>query len=161
MGDIEARISEWFAAQPGFDAFEVNRLVIRRQGKRSWVDILLDRKSGSITLDDCGRWNRALSDFLETADLFQGPYVVEIASPGADRPLVSARDFERVLSRRLKVRYRDETDSVKEFAGVLDEAGASGIRLRSDRHELRIPLDRIEEARQEITFSKETNRHGA
>ncbi len=152
--DIETRIAEWLAAQPGFDAFEVAALTVRRHGKRSFVEILLDRVSGQITLDECGRWNRALSNHLEQADLFAGPYVVEIASPGADRLLTRQKDFERVLGKKLKVRYQDDAGSVREAAGLLERAGEAGIGLRSDGQTLELPYGRIQQARQEITFSK-------
>lgn len=151
--DVEARISEWFSAQPGFNDFELERLTVRRHGKRSFVEVLLDRKTGRITLDECRLWNRALSDHLEQSDLFAGPYVVEVASPGVDRLLTRPRDFERALGRQLKVRYQDPAGPVREFTGRLDRADAAGLELRSKEQALTLPYERILQARQEITFS--------
>lgn len=156
--DIETRIAEWLAAQPGFDAFEVADLRIQRHGKRSVVQILLERVSGQITLGECSLWNRALSNHLEQADLFTGPYVVEIASPGADRLLTRRKDFERILGRKLKVRYQDAAGTIRECTGLLERADETGIGLRSEKEALELPYDRIQQARQEITFSKGNDR---
>jgi ribosome maturation factor RimP len=155
--DVEARITEWFTAQPGFEAFELAGLTVRRHGKRSFVEVLLDRQDGMITLDECGRWNRALSQHLEEADLFAGPYLVEISSPGVDRPLTAPKHFVKALGRRLKVRYQDASGALREFAGRLERADGEGISLRSDEQALDLPYAQVQQARQEVTFSKETN----
>lgn len=158
--EIEARIADWFAAQPGFDAYELAGLTLRRHGKRAFVEVLLDRKTGQITLDECGRWNRALSDHLELSGVFSGPYLVEISSPGVDRPLTRHKDFERVMGRTIKVRYQDAAGTAREFTGRLEEAGEAGFRLRTKEQELSLSYAQILQARQEINFSKETKEHG-
>ena len=153
--DIEVRITEWFAAQPGFDAFELAALTVRGHGKRSTIEVLLDRQTGRITLDECTLWNRALSQHLEQSDWFPGPYAVEISSPGADRLLTRLKDFERVLGRKLKVRYQDPAGPVRECTGILEQADESVVRLRSGEQTLTLPRGGILQARQEIDFSKE------
>lgn len=155
--DVEKRITEWFAAQPGFDAFELAGLTIRRHGKRSFVEILLDRQDGRITLDECGRWNRALSQHLEEADLFAGPYLVEISSPGVDRPLTTPKHYAKAVGRKLRVRYQDPAGALREFTGQLERADENGISLRSDGQAIDLPYAQVQQARQEVTFSKETN----
>jgi ribosome maturation factor RimP len=155
--DVETRITEWFAAQPGFEAFELAGLTVRRHGKRSFVEVLLDRQDGRITLDECGRWNRALSQHLEETDLFAGPYLVEISSPGVDRPLTMPRHYARALGRKLKVHYQDPSGALREFTGRLERADENGISLRSDEQALDLPYAQVQQARQEVTFSKETN----
>lgn len=155
--DIAASITDWLSAQPGFDAFELAGLTVRRNGKRSFIEILLDRKTGLITLDECGRWNRVLSNHLEQTDLFSGPFVVEISSPGVDRPLTRPRDFERAMGRMLKVRYQAPSDSVREVTGRLERSDDAGIDLQSEEQKLNLPYVWILQARQEITFSKEMN----
>lgn len=156
--DAAARITEWFTAQPGFEeSYELAGLNVRRNGKRSFVEVLLDRRSGQITLDECGRWNRALSQHLEQTDLFEGPYLVEISSPGVDRPLSAARDFARVTGRKIKVRYQDADGTAREFVGRLETSDADGITLRSGEASLTLLYGRILQAAQEINFSKETN----
>ena len=150
--DKEARIAEWLLAQPGFEDFELTELRVRRHGQRSFVEVFLDRRQGLITLDECGRWNRILSDHLELSDLFADSFVVEVASPGLDRPLKRFRDFERALGRQLKVRYEDPAGTACEFIGRLERADETGVSLRSNEQELSLPYPRILQARQEVTF---------
>lgn len=156
--DVDVRIAEWFAAQPGFEEnYELAGVTVRGYGKRNFVEILLDRKSGQITLDECGRWNRALSQHLELADLFTGPYLVEISSPGVDRPLVTPKDFSRVSGRLIKMRYQDADGTAREFTGRLERADQDGLTLKSGEQELNLSYGQVLQAKQEIIFSKEKN----
>jgi ribosome maturation factor RimP len=155
--ELETRIHAWFADQPDFADFEVERLVIRPQGRSQVIEIFMDRAVGRITMDECSRWNRRLSDFLETTDWFSGSYVVEIASPGADRLLTKLKDFNRVMGRTIKIRFKedDSSQTIRECIGRLESADESYVVIHAEKDRLTVPYDRILQARQEFTFSKE------
>jgi ribosome maturation factor RimP len=59
------------------------------------VQIMAERPDGTMTIEDCETASRALSPVLDLADPIEGPYRLEISSPGIDRPLVRRSDFER------------------------------------------------------------------
>lgn len=75
---------------------------LRREGRRFVLRFLVDTPQG-ITLAQCATLNRHIGAALEAANLLENPYLLEVASPGLDRPLVTQRDFERALGDRISV----------------------------------------------------------
>lgn len=90
------RLTGWFApvvAQAGYD---LEHLEVRAVGTRSVVRVVVDRDSG-VSLDDVADVSRALSEVLDAEDDDPGrsPYVLEVTSPGVDRPLTLPRHWRR------------------------------------------------------------------
>jgi ribosome maturation factor RimP len=80
-------------------------------GKRRVVRVVVDR-DGGITLDDVAEVSRVVSDLLDTAEvdepeLLGGAYVLEVSSPGVDRPLTAARHWRRNVGRLVKAELAD------------------------------------------------------
>src|SRR5690348_13992962 len=90
-----------------------------------------------ITIEDCERVSRIAGPLLDHAELIQGPYELEVSSPGAERPLRSQRDYERFNGKRVNVRYKSgESETVVEGQLIaVDQAGiavqAPGVRGRA------------------------------
>lgn len=105
-----------------------------------------------VTSEDCTRVSRELEAYLDEHPEFGGSYVLEVSSPGVERPLVKARDFERFSGRRLAVRgYGPLADRGRRLEGELlgltkrDEKEAVRLRL-DDGEEVDIPRDGIAKA---------------
>ncbi|MEO7997588.1 MAG: ribosome maturation factor RimP, partial [Gemmatimonadaceae bacterium] len=85
----------------GFDLVE-----LRRGGSRArpvW-EVRIDRRDGTkVSIEDCTRASRALEARLESAALVGEQYVLEVSSPGADRPLKTAADWKRFVGRQASV----------------------------------------------------------
>ena len=81
---------------------------------RAYVD-----KEGGITIDDCELVSRALSDLLDRYDFISENYILEVSSPGLDRPLKKDKDFARSIGKEVELRLFKAVDKKKEFAGVL------------------------------------------
>ncbi|MET0284077.1 MAG: ribosome maturation factor RimP [Polyangiales bacterium] len=89
---------------------------------------------GGVTLEDCRRVSRALSDVLDADEsLIPGEYRLEVSSPGIERPLVKAVDFERYAGREAKLSVKTPQNGRKSFSGTL--AG-----LRGEQSELQVLL---------------------
>ena len=86
--------------QPVIDQEQVELvdLIYRREAGRYVLRLLVYKVNG-VSLDDCSRINRAISDILDNSDLIQHSFVLEVNSPGLDRPIVTKRDFERNIGR--------------------------------------------------------------
>ena len=85
----------------GFDLVE-----LRRGGSKSRpvLEVRIDRRDGTkVTIDDCARVSRAVEARLEAGAMVTEQYVLEVSSPGADRPLRSAVDWRRFVGRRATV----------------------------------------------------------
>ena len=124
------------------------------RGRRHLLRITIDREGG-IALDDCETFSRRLEVLLDIEDLIAGPYVLEVTSPGLDRPLKSARDFQRQEGRLLRIVTREKIGNQNFLVGRLKKAGDQGItivliRKKGAAEEIEIPYGMISKANLEI-----------
>ena len=131
----------------GFDLVE-----LRRGGSRSrpTLQVRLDRRDGGkVSVEDCAVASRALEARLDAEGSAGDRYVLEVSSPGLDRPLTRPHDWHRFAGRRASVLSpalggRQEV----EIVGLEGEAGAEVVVLRTARgEEQRVPLAEVREAR--------------
>ncbi len=95
--------------------------------------------SDPITIEDCERVSRVAGPLLDRANLIDGPYDLEVSSPGAERPLRDRRDYERFNGKRVNIRYRSgETETVIE--GQLVAVDAAGIAVQTHGQRGRAPV---------------------
>lgn len=99
-----------------------------------------------ITLDDCAAVSEQLSASLDVDDPIPGAYVLEVSSPGLNRPLFAAADFERFRGSRVFVRLEQALEGRRRFKGTLVGLEGDIAVVEVDGHAWRLPLDSIEEA---------------
>lgn len=116
---------------------------------RKLLKVTIDKDDG-VTLDDCERFSRALEALIEADDLIEGPYTLEISSPGLDRPLTKPKDFERNIGRLVKIMTRDKIEGQNSFAGRIIGIFDSFVKLAVDKRVLDIPLETIIKSKLEI-----------
>jgi ribosome maturation factor RimP len=104
--------------------------------------------AAGITLEDCRRVSRALSDVLDADELIiPGQYRLEVSSPGVERPLVKAVDFERYAGREVQVSTKAPIEGRKNFSGILGGLRGDQVLLRDSKGEdLALPLDGVAKA---------------
>lgn len=132
----------------GFELYDLRQI---GPGGRT-LQIVIDRVEG-VTLDDCERVSQVAGPLLDQADLIgDGPYTLEVSSPGAERPLRSRAEYDRFVGRRVNVRYGDgAADTVIE--GTLTAVDDAGIAVRGKSLEdVRIGWDEIAAARLAVAF---------
>jgi len=81
---------------------ELVDMEIAPEGRRALVRVFVDREGG-ITLADCEAFSRKLGALLDVEDPVEGPYVLEVSSPGLDRRLVRPSHFAAARGRRVRV----------------------------------------------------------
>ncbi|MEQ8823570.1 MAG: ribosome maturation factor RimP [Filomicrobium sp.] len=116
------------------------------------VQIMAERPDGTISVGDCESISRELSPILDVHDLVPGAYRLEISSPGIDRPLVRASDFEDWSGYEAKIELTELVDGRKRFRGRLEGYEDGEIRLEVDLKDvgltvLGLPLDLIKDAK--------------
>jgi ribosome maturation factor RimP len=99
----------------GYDLVEV--AVVVSHGRRI-LQVFIDCRRG-VTVDDCARASKALSECLDCQDVFPGRYFLEVSSPGAERRLKGREDFERFVGRKARVRFRGGDGKVLEATGII------------------------------------------
>ncbi len=99
-----ARLAGWIAPAVEGAGYDLEELVVTPAGRRSVVRVVVDRDTG-VTLDDIAEVSRAVSEVLDTNDDGMGrtPYVLEVTSPGVDRPLTEQRHWRRNSGRLVTV----------------------------------------------------------
>ena len=132
----------------GFDLVE-----LRRGGSkaRPVLEIRIDRRDEEkVTVDDCARASRALEARLEADALVAEQYVLEVSSPGADRPLRHAADWRRFIGRRATVTCALLAGGKQEveILALDGESGAEVALVRDPKgREVQVPLREVSQAR--------------
>jgi ribosome maturation factor RimP len=131
----------------GFDLVE-----LRRGGTRTRpvFDVRIDRRDGEkVTVDDCARASRAIEARLDAGAVFTDKYVLEVSSPGVERPLRTPGDWQRFVGRRARLTSAAVGGMVEgEIIGLENDAGSAVAIVRDDKGVThRAPLDAIREAR--------------
>ncbi len=135
------------------NALEFDLVELRRGGSKSRqvLEVRVERRDGEkVTLEDCTRVSRALEAELDALESMPPHYVLEVSSPGADRPLRTEAEWRRFVGRRATVTCgalpggRQEV----EILAVVGEEGAAGAVVRDGKGvEFTLPLDTITQAR--------------
>lgn len=134
--------------------YEIIRIRMMQNVNRT-LQIMAERKDGTMPVEDCARLSREISALLDVADVIEGHYVLEVSSPGIDRPLVRASDFERWFGHEAKIELARLHDGRKRFRGRL--AGREGNQVRlaladvKDERVISFPFSEIAQARLVLT----------
>ena len=94
---------------------------------RGYID-----KPGGITVNDCEAVSRIFSDRLDEDDFIEDSYIMEISSPGLDRPLKKDKDFARSMGKAVEIRTYRPIDRQKEFSGVLTAYDDNSVTIDED-----------------------------
>ena len=152
---IAARV----AASYGLEIFDVQ---FRREAPGMVLRIRIDRPGSrataedSVTVDECAKVSRDLSAIFDVDDVVPTAYTLEISSPGLDRPLTRAEDYQRFAGRRVKLVMREKIDGQGYFKGQLVGVEDGPVKVvlieGEDRRTHRVPLDVITRANLEVDF---------
>jgi ribosome maturation factor RimP len=121
------------------------------------VQIMAERPDGTMSVDDCETVSRAISPVLDLEDPIGRAYYLEISSPGIDRPLVRASDFDRWTGYETKVEMAVPVNGRKRFRGIIRgvEGGTAAIELpdvkEGEERVVRLPLGDLGEAHLVLT----------
>lgn len=130
--NIEQRISEMISPALQKKGFEVVRILIQGS-KRKTLQIMIETLDGrNITVEDCSNVSRIVSILLEVDDPIHEPYILEISSPGLDRPLVKLKDYERFLGSMVKIELKAPYEGSRRFQGKLLGIEGDQVKLELD-----------------------------
>ncbi len=98
--------------------FELVDVEFVKEGPNWYLRIYID-KDGGISIDDCELVSRTLDKKMEDMDLIEQAYILEVSSPGIDRPLKKPEDFVKYAGEVVDIKLYKGRDGVKEFQGEL------------------------------------------
>ncbi|GAB4535342.1 MAG: ribosome maturation factor RimP [Parvularculaceae bacterium] len=152
MEPLERKIAEIAAPVAEGLGYELVRVKIFG-GRRKTVQVMAERPSRAFSIEDCEALSRALSAVMEVEDPIAGEYVLEVSSPGLDRPLTREKDFADFAGSEAKIEMRRMIDGRKRFRGALEGLDGDDVLLRLEGEDAvrRLPFREIETAKLVIT----------
>ncbi|WP_170007375.1 ribosome maturation factor RimP [Bacillus fonticola] len=126
-----------------------------KEGESYYLRIFVD-KEGGIDIEECGIVSEKLGEKLDEADPIPFPYFLEVASPGAERPLKKEKDFEKAIGKTVHIKTYEAIDGEKTFEGTLTSFDGSVLkvshRVKTRMKEVDIPFDKVAKARLAVSF---------
>lgn len=145
FGAVDARIREL-----GYETVDVEK---RSEYGEVHITIYVDKVPGGMSLDDCERVHYEVEPILdELAPTGGKPYVLEVSSPGLDRPLKTQRDFERNYGKEIEVKLYAPIKGKKTYEGVLEERTEGYVSLSCGGEEVKIENTRIAAVKPLVRF---------
>ena len=138
---------------PAVEAAGYRLVRLRLMGtKTKTLQIMAERPDGQMDVEDCARLSRAISDVLEREDPFEDEYLLEVSSPGIDRPLTRLTDFSRWSGHEAKLELTAaDANGRKRFKGMLLGLDGNDIVIDVDAQRLTFPFRSIAEAKLVLT----------
>jgi ribosome maturation factor RimP len=149
-------IAERVAATSGLEVVEIE---LRGGGKTRMLRVFLD-KPGGVTHEDCALFSREFGTILDVEDVVPGgSYVLEVSSPGLDRKLNRAADYERFAGSKVKLMTREPVNGNRHFEGRLESLrdGRLTIDLSEARKKKRPALDAAQKVEIELANVEKAN----
>lgn len=139
--------------EPAIEAmgYRLVRVVVT-SGHRPTLQVMAERLDDQpMTVDDCAQISRSVSALLDVADPIAGAYMLEISSPGIDRPLVRTEDYDRFRGFEAKIELARPINGRKRFRGRLLGTSAGNVRLATETGETKLSLDNVARAKLVLT----------
>jgi ribosome maturation factor RimP len=129
--------------------YDLDDLSVTAAGRRSLIRITVDGDDG-IDLDAVADVSRAISDVLDSdGDSFAGPYVLEVSSPGVDRPLTEPRHWRRSIGRLVTVPVGEQS-----LTGRVTAADDTAVRIEVDGSAQTFAIAELGTGRIQVEFSR-------
>jgi len=137
-----------YLSENGIELVEIS---YRREQGGMVLRLLVDTQEG-ITLEECEALNNYLSEVLDKEEVVNEHFFLEVASPGLDRPLVTDRDFARLMDKELYIRMYEPVDGKREHAGKLIGIERDNVVIEADGVSTVIPRAKIAKATLKVEF---------
>ncbi len=146
-----AEIEAIIAPPLGAMGYELVRVLLTG-GRPATLQIMAERVDRQpMSVEDCAGLSRTISALLDVADPIAGAYMLEVSSPGIDRPLTRPDDFERFAGHEAKLELKAPIDGRKRFRGRLLGLAGEAVRIVTPEGEATLPLGAIRRAKLALT----------
>lgn len=146
MKEIVRRV--WQEIEPHLQeqGYELVELEYVMQGHRPILRVYIDKSGGGITLDDCTAVSEVLSPALDTSEIISDHYILEVSSPGIDRPLRKPEDFQRFAGEEIRLQAETPTEGRKRFSGILRGIKDGLIEVECEGRTYQVHLENLKKA---------------
>lgn len=148
---VEEVVTEMSEPLAGSLELELVDVEFVKEGPSWFLRIFID-KPGGITHDDCKAMSQKLSDLLDEKDPIPQSYILEVSSPGIERPLKKAGDFVRFSGHKVRASLFAAVDGQKELVGELEGLRDENVIINVKGKEYALSQDSISKIRLEAEF---------
>jgi ribosome maturation factor RimP len=145
--DILVQLNKIIGENLAENNFELVEFTHRYEGRDLVLRLFVDKPEGGITMDECASLNRSLGELLDEKDIIPVRYILEVSSPGFDRPLMSRKDFMRCLNKQAVFFLNEPVDGKLQVQGRITSAGDTSVFIDDSGQVLEIPLTKINKAK--------------
>jgi len=131
----------------GIDLVDLN---VYRKGSKTGVSILVDKPQGGISIGECAALNQRIGDLLDEVKVIEQSYILEVSSPGLDRPLRTVKDYARVAGREIRILAFQPVNNSFELKGKLVSVNEDSLDIIVEEEQVNIKLDNVKQAKQVI-----------
>ncbi len=154
---VEEFIAEWMEKFGPENGYELSRTEFVKEGSQWYLRVYADKlengEYGIMSTDDCSFISHYLSDKLDEADPISHPYMLEVSSPGVDRPLISERDFIRFRGELVDVKLYKALDGKKLLCGRLSDYDGQSVSITDEKgRETTLPMDAVAKINLSVIF---------
>jgi ribosome maturation factor RimP len=138
--------------EPAIDSMgvELDDMELGRMKGKILLRVYIE-KQGGVSIDDCEKVSREIATVLDVEDPVPGAYVLEVSSPGLDRPLRKPRDFIRFSGKKIRVVTNEPVDKQTFFVGKIENATDEDVMLVLQKDKkITISYNNISKARLEV-----------
>jgi len=115
----------------------------KKEGTEQILRFYVELKEGRISLDDCIKINKEISDKLDETDTVNDNYVLEVSSPGVNRPLNKEKDYIKFKGSKIDVSLYEHVDGRKKFTCVLADYNDKVFTFTIESESFQIPADKV------------------
>jgi ribosome maturation factor RimP len=151
MPPARADLHELLAPVVAAAGYDLEDVTVTPAGRRSLVRVIVDADDG-VDLDGVAEVSRAVSDVLDDGDAFAGPFVLEVSSPGVDRPLTEPRHWRRARGRLVAVQAGDEA-----LTGRVTDTSGAGVVLDVDGTARELAWPDLGPGRVQVEFNRRSD----
>ena len=139
--------------QPIADEMQIEIVEVEfKQGREAALTVYIDTETG-VDLNTCEKFHRAIDPVLDELDpTFGAPYTLNVSSPGLDRPLKTARDFQKRMGERVEVKLYAPLKGKKFFEATLVGYDGNCVELEEKGETLKLELSKIAKICKAIDF---------
>lgn len=143
MTTLPSRVQELAEKVAGAHGVDVLELVLGHHGRSQVLSVVLDSNDG-VDADVVERVTKQLSLELDEADPLPGSYILEVTTPGLDRPLLSGRDFRRQRGHEVEILREASGEQPRaQLRGVVVAADDQVVTLEVGGSQIRVPLSDV------------------
>jgi ribosome maturation factor RimP len=145
MIDVAARVEDLLREAVLAKGLELVHVEYQPQGANFLLRIYID-KQGGVNLKDCEQVSKHAAVLLEVEDLIPHHYLLEVSSPGLERPLFTEMDYRRFVGNEISLITTEKVENRKKFTGCIQDFAEGLLSLKCDGTTYTIPFEIIRRA---------------